>query len=428
MASLECKGIGIDFGTTNTVVSIADNNQNVQVLNLDDGPLFKSLLYFPKRSEAFFGNHAINEYVERGMEGRFFQSVKRLLPNPDFTGTSLYGQHVGVEDLVARFLQETKKRIEQKLNQKIETFPICMGRPARYSNDPAHEGLAVVRFKKAIELAQFNSPLKLVEEPVAAAASMANDTVSDNSIEGYTLIADLGGGTSDFSLYHERIGKTPEVLSVHGVSVAGDALDSDFFVSKLNPIFGSEIKYQRPFSSNILTMPTSIVKSLPKWHHHAFLKERATWGFITTLKKELVDQKQKPLLENLITLVEDNCGYKLHQAVESLKIKLSSENQSPFVFKSYPIDILFDVLQTDWNQMIQVSVDQITKTAIDTCRIAKVNPDDIKLIRFTGGTSQVPEVRQAIQRQFKNAKATDHNTFTAVSEGLALLASHDLRG
>lgn len=421
MASSECKSIGIDFGTTNTVVAVADAQKNVRVLELDPTSsqknLLKSLLYFPKRNEAYFGNKAIEEYAERGMEGRFFQSIKRLLPNPEFTGTSLFGQHAGVDDLIARFLRETRTRIEKSLGHSIEGIPIAMGRPARYSNEPANEGLAVVRFKKAIEYAEFKNPIKLFEEPVAAAVVMQADTIKKE----HAIVADLGGGTSDFSVYLEEPKTTPLPMAVHGISVAGDVLDSDFFIAKLNPLFGSQIEYQRPFSSNILTMPTSIVKSLPKWHHHAFLKERATWSFITTLRKELVDPKQKPFLENLITLVEDNCGYKLHQEVEKLKVNLSQKQKELFAFKSYPIDIEFDVATSDWNQMISTSIDAIEKTALESCRIARISADQIGVLRLTGGTSQVPAVRKRLSETFKNARVSDHNTFTAVAEGLALL-------
>lgn len=418
--------IGIDFGTSNTVAAILDEQGESKVLKLDgEKNLLKSLLYFPTRNESFFGQQAIEHYFDRGMEGRFFQSVKRLLPNPDFSGTSLFGRHISVEELVARFLEGLRLRVEAAIGSDLAGIPIFFGRPARYSQDSAREGLAVVRFRTAIGMAGFDiNRVKLIEEPVAASlagARAAGDARvrSGNAKGPITLIADLGGGTSDFTLFEARAHGI-QTFAVHGISLAGDALDSDFFTARLQNHFGSSIQYQRPFSSNILTMPTALVRLLPKWHHHAFLKERATWNFILVLRKELVDLNQKPLLENLITLVEDNLGYRLHLSVEELKLLLSSEDLTKFEFKSYPIEIGFDVKRNEFEGIIEPSLSGIAATALETCRIGKVDPQEVLRLQFTGGTSKVPIIRKRLTELFPNAKVIDQDTFTAVAEGLAL--------
>jgi hypothetical chaperone protein len=429
------KAIGIDYGTSNTVAAVLEEDGTARVLELDPGPgpadprLLKSLLYFPERNKSYFGRGAIEQYFDLGMEGRFLQSIKRLLPNPDFTGTSMFGKHAGIEDLIARFLQELRLRIEKQIGEPIGDLPVIFGRPARYSQDSARESLAVIRFKRAIEMGGFNlENVKLVEEPIAAMIAGARSERDELKEDGpITLIADLGGGTSDFTLFRRVSTKVqPEgihTFSVHGISVAGDALDSDFFVARLQDLFGASIKYQRPFSSNILTMPTLLVKHLPKWHHHAFLKERATWNFILVLRKELVDPEQKPWLENLITLIEDNLGYRLHITVEDLKLRLSSESKIDFEFKSYPIDIGFPVKRTEFEKIISPSVNEIVEAALETCRYGKITPGEIERLQFTGGTSKVPAIRSALAAKFPKAKLVDQDTFTAVAEGLALFGT-----
>jgi hypothetical chaperone protein len=416
--------IGIDFGTSNTVVALLEKGGNTRVLELAPGKeTLKSLLYFPSGREAFFGQDAIDQYFDRGMEGRFFQSVKRLLPNPDFTGTSLFGKHVSVEELIARFLASLRFKIEKEIGSDLSGIPVFFGRPARYSQDPPREALAVVRFRTAISLAGFDPDrFKLIEEPVAASRSGKSDgrTSKHAKEKGpLTLIADLGGGTSDFTLFESRPHGI-HTFGVHGVSVAGDAIDSDFFVEKLQDRFGASLKYQRPFSSNVLTMPTALSKLLPKWHHHAFLKERATWNFILVLRKELTDPKQRPFLENLIALVEDNLGYRLHIAVEETKTTLSDSERTEFGFKIHPIEIAFPVDRPGFDSWIEPSVSGIEAAAIETCRLARIQPEEVELVRFTGGTSKVPAVRARIAKLFPNAEVDDQDTFTAVAEGLAL--------
>ncbi len=429
------RAVGIDYGTSNTVAAVLADDGKVRVLELDPGAggadprLLKSLLYFPERNRSYFGRQAIEQYFDLGMEGRFLQSIKRLLPNPEFTGTSLFGKHAGIEDLVARFLQELRLRIERAIGTPLGDIPVVFGRPARYSQDSGREGLAVIRFKRAIEMGGFAlANAHLVEEPIAAMIAGARADRAQIKENGpITLIADLGGGTSDFTLFRQvSTNVQPEgihTFAVHGVSVAGDALDSDFFVAKLQDRFGASIRYQRPFASNVLTMPTLLVKHLPKWHHHAFLRERATWNFILVLRKELVDPEQKPFLENLITLVEENLGYRLHVAVEDLKFRMSSEAVTDFGFKSYPIEIGFPVKRTAFEAIISPSVDAIGKTALETCRIGKVDPAEVERLQFTGGTSKVPAIRENLAKLFPNAKLVDQDTFTAVAEGLALFGS-----
>ncbi len=413
--------IGIDFGTSNTAAAVLyDSKRPVELLKLDPASseprLLKTLLYFPTRKESFFGKSAIDSYFERDMEGRFFQSIKRLLPNPDFVGTTVHGQHITLEELIARFLTHVRLQIQNQVGS-LEGVSIAMGRPARYSQEPGNEGLAVVRFKKACDLAGFKN-FQLIEEPTAAAKMLPQHHTKPTP--ELALVADLGGGTSDFTLLDMHPSKPPRALSVHGISVAGDVLDSDFVQAKLLTFFGSEIQYQRPFSSNILTMPTSFMKVLPKWHHHVFLKERSTWAFIQTLHKELVDPSQKPLLDNLITLVEENLGYSLHQRVETMKFELSERDETLFQFQFHPIDIGFKVAAQEFVDIIRSSIEQIVNAAAETLRLGNREPSHLDAIYLTGGTSKVPAIRKALSAAFKNAELRDQDAFTSVASGLAL--------
>jgi hypothetical chaperone protein len=417
------RAVGIDFGTTNTAASVLRDDGQAELIELDpsssgDKRLLKTLLYFPNRKEAFFGHAAIEQYFERDREGRFLQSIKRLLPSPEFQGTSIHGKFASLEDLVSRFLAETRRRIEKSLGlESLSGIPIIMGRPARYSLEPGREGLAAVRFRKACELAGLEN-IRLVEEPVAAAFTYEPAPDQD---EERVLVADLGGGTSDFTLMSVRSGAKPRVLAVNGVPVAGDALDSAFTTAKLLSYFGSEIRYRRPFSENVLTMPTSFMRLLPKWHHHAFLREKSIWEFLRGMHRELVDPAgDGPLLENLITLVDDNLGYALHQRVEAIKCELSDATRAEFSFRSHPIRIEFPVPRAEYEALLEPSVEPIRAAALDTMQQARVEPSELHAIYFSGGTSRVPRIRSAIQSLFPEARVAERDTFTSVAAGLVL--------
>jgi hypothetical chaperone protein len=414
--------IGIDFGTSNTVASVfartadAANRVVHQALRLDLGPVLKSLLYFPNTREAFFGREAIEQYFDREREGRFFQSIKRLLPNPEFQGTQLGGRFVSLESLIARFLSEVKKRIEAELAQPISEVRVIFGRPARYSLDEEREKLATRRFRAAIEQSGFKN-YALLEEPTAASRA------TGSSSAGITLVADLGGGTSDFTVLQDQ-----KVLAVYGVPLAGDALDSAFVSEKLLPFFGSEVTYQRPFSSNVLTFPKSLISRIPKWHQHVILKEKSNWNFMLGLRNELVEPSDLQYLENLLTLVDENLGYSMHQKVELLKIAASAPGFSegpesgvlPFVFQSHPIDIQLEVSRSAYEQVLRPIVARIEEAARHTLGLAGVSPAEITRLAFTGGTAQVPQLRRAIRSSVPHAQVEDQESFTAVAMGLSV--------
>ncbi len=413
------QAIGIDFGTSNSAASVLLADGSARMVELDPpGPpaeLLKTLLYFPTRTEAFFGGAAIHEYFDRDREGRFFQSIKRLLTSAEFKGTVVHNQFLSLEELIARFLKEMRKRIEARIGVIPESVPWMMGRPARYSLDPQREELALARFRRACDLAGISRP-RFIEEPRAASLTYRPRSDHPETV----LVADLGGGTSDFTLMNVKRGAPSEILANYGVPVAGDALDSAFVVSRLNRFFGSEIRYQRPFSENILTMPTSFTRLLPKWHQHAFLKEKDTWNFILNLRKEIVDPKDQAYLENLLTLVEDNLGYALHREVEKLKVTLSRNTTTEFVFKSYPIDIRIPVTRDEYEQLITDPARTIQEAASETARLAAVDASSVHFVYFTGGTSQVPLIRSKILQAFPNAQTVDQDAFTSVAAGLAL--------
>ena len=425
---MQIERVGIDFGTSNTAASVRGSRDGKvfhEIIPLDRDELIKTLLYFPNGRESYFGRSAIEQYFENEREGRFFQSIKRLLPNPDFNGTQISGRFVSLESLISRFLEEVKRRLEAVMKQDLSSLPVTFGRPALYSLDEKRETLATHRFKEAIRLAGFTN-FDLLEEPTAASRTAFRQNRSESKLESLTLVADLGGGTSDFTLLRSRPGEqAPQVLAVHGVPLAGDALDSAFVQARLLPYFGSEVKYQRPFSDNILTFPTALISRIPKWHQHVILKEKSNWNFLLDLKKELVHPSDRAILENLLTLVEENLGYEMHQSVERLKFEASIRDQErgfeiPYSFRSHPIEIQFPVTPEQFRQVIGPIVERVAAAARETLKLAGIDGGRITDLNFTGGTSKTPAMREAIQAIVPNARVQDQNSFTSVALGLSL--------
>ena len=129
-----------------------------------------------------------------------------------------------------------------------------LGRPAVFSLVESEHQLAIDRLEKAARLAGFKE-ISFCPEPVAAANQFKNELDSRKLV----LVADFGGGTSDFTiLYLDRDGfKAKDVLAIDGINVAGDRYDGALMREFIAPHFGADISYQLPLSKNILTSTKS---------------------------------------------------------------------------------------------------------------------------------------------------------------------------
>jgi len=120
----------------------------------------------------------------------------------------------------------------------------------------------------------------------------------------------------------------------------------------------------------------------------------------------------------LITLIEDNLGYALHQKVEALKIDLSASQTARFEFRSYPIHIALDVAKPDFEEILAPIVSAVSAAAAETLKRAGLDPAKLDAVYFTGGTSQVPALRKGILSLAPQARVAEQDTFTSVAAGL----------
>lgn len=209
------------------------------------------------------GHEAIAQYLFTGLEGRFIQSMKAFLPQSSFTGTMIRGRHYKIEELVGAFLRRFLEAAEMTLGSKIEG-QVILGRPARFSLDEAKDRLAEQRLREAARIAGLTE-VNLLIEPVAAALSYEARLDKDETV----LVADLGGGTSDFTLM--RVGpsyrdadRRRSILASGGIPIAGDCFDGEIVRARLFDAFG--------FGSHYLAMtkPTPV----PHWIFHKLNQRR----------------------------------------------------------------------------------------------------------------------------------------------------------
>ncbi len=409
--------LAIDFGTSNSLVGAIHHGERVESLPVDplapDPTLMRTLLYFPDGDTCYYGSDAIRQFVDNEMEGRLFRSFKAHLPNPNYLGSIVDKRVLSLETLIGIFLLELKKRSEKILGVGIHRAVI--GRPARYSMDEAAEGFAIRRMQKAAEFAGFKQ-IVFVAEPLAAALEYRRHLKQEKNV----LIGDFGGGTSDFTVMKmsEKPFQPEDVLGIDGSPLAGDALDSVFMSERLNRTFGAQAAYRLPMSSNVLTMPNSVMERLNKPAHIVHLKERETYNFIREVQKCTLKDQDKELLQRLFVLIEDQQIFPFFEEIEKTKRSLSLKATAPFQF-DYPdleTDEVFSQKEFEvWAEKVRIPL----FAALDRCLSqAQLKDLQIDLVFLTGGTAHVPFVRGIFEKRFGIEKIKRGDFFHSVLSGL----------
>ena len=429
--------IGIDFGTTNSSIAILSNGEQ-QLLSFPSlqGPTqsYRSVLYLEQIKHAgrtqlksFTGPRAIEHYLHPESPGRLIQSLKSYLPSRSLTGTEVFGRRYTLENLIARILTDLRLVLEAHLGHPVRHATV--GRPVRFVSAETAEddAFAVARLEAAFKEAGFTS-VDFEFEPIAAAYAYESTLTHDELI----LIGDFGGGTSDFSLLHvgpsvRARGRSPQdLLGNAGLGLAGDAFDARIVRKLVSPVLGSD-SFERTFAQAadrpapiIPAVPAWIYANLERWHYLSFLKTRN----VTEILKAARARAEEPeKIAALITLIEEDLGYQLHQAVQRLKIDLSQTESADFNFCDGSLDITAHVSRADFEAWISDDLTAIETTVDGLLSTHNIAPHQIDRVFLTGGTSFVPAVRRIFDTRFTAARVRTGNEFTSVAQGLALSAA-----
>lgn len=406
----------IDFGTSNSLLSYVSHDGKITPVPLESRgqKVLRSLLYTHTQNSWFFGNEAIDEYVAHDGEGRFLRSIKKFLPEPSYTGTTIHNQNMNISSLVAIFLGEMRKRANLFTGQNIES--VMLGRPALYSLDKKNDSLAEERMHKAAELAGFKE-IRFCPEPIAAGL----DYTTNSQEERIVLIADFGGGTSDFTLMktHAGIYSQEDILGLSGVFLAGDALDGMMMKDFIAPHFGSQFQYQFPGSSNVLSFPRGLLKKMCSPAHITHLREKDTWEFLQHIGKFALSQDDEKRIENLYALVENQMGFPLFNEIEKTKVRLGKASDVEFSYDDLGVDIQQAVTDTGFRNSVTPTVDEIMETMNGVFTQSGLGPEQVDQVVLTGGTSQFPLLREKLTQVFGAGKLKEHNIYESVVNGLA---------
>src|SRR6267154_3822151 len=426
--------IGIDFGTTNSSIALMRTNGAVELVSFPTATGItescRSVLYLEQRKQSgrtqikgFTGPAAIEQYLQAEHKGRLIQSLKSYLTSRTLTGTEVFGRRYSVEDLISRILTDLRLSAERQFGQPIRHATV--GRPVRFvgADSVEDDDFAVERLRQAFLHAGFES-VTFEMEPIAAAYAYESTLDHDELI----LIGDFGGGTSDFSLLHvgpgvrKRGRKPQDLLGNSGVGLAGDAFDARIVRKLVSPALGSD-SLARSLNKLLPAVPAWSYTNLERWHYLSFLR---TSNVMEILKSARLRALEPEKIEALITLIDEDLGYHLHQAVQRVKFKLSHAEEAEFHFRDGSMDISIAVTRDAFEGWIAEelhAIEQCVDSLLETSGISRSQVDRVFL---TGGSSLVPAVRRIFEARFGDQRIRTGNEFISVARGLALRSQEAL--
>ena len=430
----QVSAIGIDFGTTNSTVARASGKSQVELVAFPtltgETFSFRSVLYLQQikqaartRTQTWTGPAAIEHYLAAENKGRLIQSLKSYLSDRSLTGTAVFGRHCTLEDLISRILADLRRHAERQFHAGISYA--MAGRPVRFvgAETAEDETFALGRLREAFAAAGFER-IDFEMEPVAAAYAYEATLDHDELI----LIGDFGGGTSDFSLLHvgpgvRKRGRSPQdLLGNSGVGLAGDSFDARIVRKLVSPALGSD-SLARSLNKLLPAVPAWIYANLERWHYLSFLR---TSNVVEILKSARLRALEPEKIEALITLIDEDLGYHLHQAVQQLKFELSRSQFAEFHFRDGSMDLNIVVTRDSFEAWIADdlrTIEQCVDSLLETSGVSRRQVDRVFL---TGGTSLVPAVRRIFEQRFGEQRIRTGNEFISVARGLALRAEEVL--
>ncbi len=420
------RAIGIDFGTTNTVIAVADEDGRANVLkfshqNQTIQTYQSALCFWEERNGATYDLHAeggpwaIDKFLEASMPHRFVQSFKTFAASKLFQDTRIFRKRLEFEDLLQTFFETLLKHAS---DFSFASNKIVIGRPVRFAGAAPDENLALKRYSKAFARLGITDPT-FVYEPVGAAFFFAQRLQQDATV----LVADFGGGTSDFSVmrFERKEGRMQARQLGHaGIGIAGDAFDYRMIDHVVSPELGKGTDY-RSFDKT-LTLPNGYYANFARWNLLALMKSN---GELKELKGLLHSAVEPERLQNFIDIIENDLGFALYRSVSAAKFELSSQDQTNFSFRHDDINIEAVITRKNYEAWLADDLAKISETVEKALASAHLPATAIDKVFLTGGTSFIPAIRSIFVKSFGEKKIAEGDQFESIAYGLALIGASE---
>lgn len=412
------RACGLDFGTSNSAIGIVRGNAPVLAPVEDGNTLIPSAVFFDyeTRGRVQFGAQAVATYIGQ-TDGRLMRALKSILSSPLIDEKTALGyRKVALTEVVEIFIRHLKAQAEVFAGEEITA--VVHGRPVHFVDGDEKADTKAQGVLEGIARRAGFLHVAFEYEPIAAAYHYEETATAEEVV----LIADIGGGTSDFTVI--RIGpesrlkadRTGDILANAGTRVGGTDFDALLSLDAVMPLLG----LGSALIEKNLPMPNALYYELATW---------ATINFTYTHKNmrevaELADNSREPeKVLRLLKVIRERLGHRIAFAVEDTKIALSDSDSAAIALDFVAPALAARATTTGFDRAIRGKTERLTQTAARCIADSGLVPGDIQTIFFTGGSSRVPAVRAAIAKAAPSARAATGSDFLSVALGLTREAS-----
>jgi len=420
--------VAIDFGTSNSAVALPQGAAGVKLVELEPGQLTMPTAVFYRadtpaqqlEADRLYGRAAVAAYVE-GTDGRLMRSMKSIL------GSSLLdqstdigaGRAVRYRDVVTGYLRHLKQRAEAEAGHAVDLA--VLGRPVFFVDDePARDAQAQAALEAAAHRVGFRE-VQFQYEPIAAAL----DYESRVSREQRVLVADIGGGTSDFSLVRVgparrgRAERRDDILANHGVHKAGTDFDRHVELAAILPLLGYRALRPAKAGEAPREVPSGVYFDLATWHLINTVYAPARVAELRSMKGWYAEPRHHA---RLMTTVQERLGHALAAAAEQAKIDVATTGQAQIDLHLLEAQLAASLQEDQAADALETDLAHIVTAARETARQAGVTPQDVDALYFTGGSTGLKPLVQRIAACFPAAEQVRGDRFASVAQGLGLHA------
>ena len=408
--------LAVDFGTSNSASAFFGEN-GIQRIQLEGGSeTCPSSVFFSFEERNMQVGTVANLALIDGLEGRYMRSLKRVL------GTSLMsesrmliGRRMDFFDIISSYLRILRERSEEQTGKIFDK--VVAGRPVYFDSKNAEKDTRAAKdLERCLKMAGFND-VEFVAEPEAAASSV--ETII--GIGDVGLVVDIGGGTSDFTVF-KSTSKGIEILASNGIRIGGTDLDSAINLNLIMPLLGYRQEIKNVISGSVLPAPNWVYSELSTWEKIPFLYNQKTRQFAVNLARDAVEPSS---FKRLLQVIDMQLGHEIAFVSEEAKIQVNGpEAEAKINLGFLEAGLEKRVKSSDFQPIYQPFQEELVEGIAATIEKARLENTSVSHVVPVGGSSLMRPVRQAISQLVPNAQIVDAPVFTAIVDGLALRCKH----
>ncbi len=411
---------GIDFGTSNSTVALADQSLARLIALEDDHVTLPSAVFWHSDDPPEFGRAAIDAYV-KGEEGRLMRGLKSTLGSSLINDRTRMGNRaVSFRDILARFFAELRVRLDAV---QPGTEAVVLGRPVHFVEDDPAGDLGAQTVLGEIAASVGFREIGFQYEPIAAALHYESTIAAEELV----LIVDIGGGTSDFSLVRvspqraKVADRVADILANDGIRVGGTDFDRLLSLASVMPGLG----YLTTTGQGRAVMPRHYYLDLATWHRINFLYTQRIEADLKALAGE-ADHPER--IARLRRVIAKRAGHGLAMAVEEAKIALSGSEAARLALSDLTGGPNPIATRADFEAAVAAPVARVGATMRSLLTTAGVRADQVGTVFMTGGSSGLPVLRALVEAEVPGVRIATGDMLGSVGTGLALDAARRFAG